>query len=141
MGGATEYMLEVLGIEMNIDEADYMQNWYKEWGLKGRFHVFGTSLFLARQRTITWQLILTRSQYHYLCSSILHTCKEHKYIYSCAVRKSSFEDEKEYEMNSFDYQASDDEPPKDEYRQEKGSRRRDKRGISEPDGLAVHSSL
>ena len=41
MGGGTEYLLEYLGIEMGVDEEQYMFEWRKEHELKGRFHDLG----------------------------------------------------------------------------------------------------
>jgi hypothetical protein len=42
MGGATEWLLDALGIEMEVDEELYMENWHPERALKGPFHSFGT---------------------------------------------------------------------------------------------------
>ena len=41
MGGGTEYLLEYLGIEMGVDEEQYMFEWRKEYELKGTFHDLG----------------------------------------------------------------------------------------------------
>jgi hypothetical protein len=41
MGGATEWLLDALGIEMEVDEELYMENWHQERALKGPFHSFG----------------------------------------------------------------------------------------------------
>lgn len=41
MGGATESMLRLLNIEMNVDEDDYMEDWLKHRQLSGLFHSFG----------------------------------------------------------------------------------------------------
>ena len=41
MGGATEHLLYALGIEMDVDEEEYMKEWKKERELKGAFHDFG----------------------------------------------------------------------------------------------------
>jgi NhaP-type Na+/H+ or K+/H+ antiporter len=38
MGGATEHLLRLLGIKMNVDEEEYMKQWHKERRLTGRFH-------------------------------------------------------------------------------------------------------
>uniref|UniRef100_A0A7S1V257 Transmembrane protein n=1 Tax=Grammatophora oceanica TaxID=210454 RepID=A0A7S1V257_9STRA len=40
MGGATEFVLDRVGIEMGVDEDDYMLDWHKHRGLKGTFHDF-----------------------------------------------------------------------------------------------------
>ena len=42
MGGATETLLHFLGIEMGVDEDEYMQKWHRQRALKGWFHDFGT---------------------------------------------------------------------------------------------------
>ena len=42
MGGATETLLQFLGIEMGVDEDEYMQKWHRQRALKGWFHDFGT---------------------------------------------------------------------------------------------------
>jgi solute carrier family 9 (sodium/hydrogen exchanger), member 6/7 len=41
MGGATESLLQMLHIAMNVDEEEYMKEWCKKRQLKGRFHQFG----------------------------------------------------------------------------------------------------
>lgn len=43
MGGGTEFLLEYLGIQMGVDEEQYMFEWRKERQLKGKFHDFGKS--------------------------------------------------------------------------------------------------
>lgn len=45
MGGGTEYLLEYLGIEMGVDEEQYMFEWRKEHELKGTFHDLGKSRY------------------------------------------------------------------------------------------------
>ena len=45
MGGGTEYLLEYLGIEMGVDEEQYMFEWRKEHELKGKFHDLGKYTF------------------------------------------------------------------------------------------------
>lgn len=42
MGGATEHLLRSLGIQMGVDEDNYMTEWYKHRRLNGYFHSFGT---------------------------------------------------------------------------------------------------
>mmetsp|Transcript_205 Transcript_205/g.344 ORF Transcript_205/g.344 Transcript_205/m.344 type:complete len:469 (-) Transcript_205:2244-3650(-) len=37
MGGATEPLMERLGVRMNVDNAEYMRAWHQERKLKGRF--------------------------------------------------------------------------------------------------------
>jgi NhaP-type Na+/H+ or K+/H+ antiporter len=44
MGGGLEYLLEYLGIDMNIDEDEYMEIWHRDYELTGYFHDFGMFL-------------------------------------------------------------------------------------------------
>jgi len=44
MGGATGHLLKYLGVEMNVDEERYMQDWHQQRSLKGMFHTFGESV-------------------------------------------------------------------------------------------------
>jgi NhaP-type Na+/H+ or K+/H+ antiporter len=41
MGGTTEMLLQALGIEVDVDEDLYMENWHKQRELRGPFHAFG----------------------------------------------------------------------------------------------------
>ena len=41
MGGATEYMLYLCNVDMDVDEEEYMTLWRREHELKGWFHDFG----------------------------------------------------------------------------------------------------
>lgn len=49
MGGATESLLNCLGIEMGVDEDEYMEEWHRQRALKGWFHDFGTFSLAAAQ--------------------------------------------------------------------------------------------
>ena len=42
MGGATEPLMDRLGIRMNVDNEEYMRTWHQKRKLKGRFLHFGT---------------------------------------------------------------------------------------------------
>ena len=67
MGGGLEFLLEFLGIEMNVDEEEYMKSWHKERELKGAFHDFGTSSTVqgAVCRCVA-HTVLSRTQVHIL---------------------------------------------------------------------------
>jgi sodium/hydrogen exchanger 8 len=41
MGGATESLLRYLQVTMDVNEDDYMEEWYKTKELRGTFHYFG----------------------------------------------------------------------------------------------------
>ena len=56
MGGGTEYLLEYLGIEMGVDEEDYMCNWLKEHELKGTFHDLGEFGIVLRHGCSSWRV-------------------------------------------------------------------------------------
>lgn len=48
MGGITEYLLQVLGIAVNVNEDEYMNEWRKKRRLKGTLHEMGKLLFTER---------------------------------------------------------------------------------------------
>jgi len=82
MGGVTESLLHFLGIEMGVDEDDYMEEWHRQRELKGWFHDYGTFSIAAA----------------HFCSLISRTCTdmssfirpwppEYTYAYQTAVRE------------------------------------------------------
>ena len=58
MGGATEPLMDRLGIRMNVDTEEYMRTWHQKRKLKGRFLHFGVyrthSIFVAYMFSVSW---------------------------------------------------------------------------------------
>lgn len=62
MGGTTECMLQVLGIDVDVDEEEYMREWRKRRRLKGKLHELGKSYRRVVASAFTKNLLLGRKQ-------------------------------------------------------------------------------
>ena len=63
MGGATEPLMDRLGIQINVDNDEYMRAWHQKTKLKGRFLHFGMYKIWSFLSTFSSSLSLLENVY------------------------------------------------------------------------------